>query len=251
MKQSRRTFITKLSKGSAAAAVVSPLTFEALGNPTKIDPANFTFLFQGDSITDGNRTRNNDWNHILGHGYMYLIASRLWFDKTEAGYKFLNRGISGNKVTDLAKRWQTDTLDLKPNVLSILVGVNDAHSVVRDQNPESAALFEETYRKLLTDTKQSLHDVVLVLCEPFILPVGKVKNNVELWNEEIQKRQIVVKRLASEFQAIFVPFQKYFDEATEKAPADFWCWDGIHPMPVGHELMARVWIKEVSKKLKL
>jgi lysophospholipase L1-like esterase len=251
MKQSRRTFIAKLGQGSVTAAVVSPMTLEGLGSPTKIDSTNFTFLFQGDSITDGNRTRNNDWNHILGHGYMYLIASKLWFDNTESGYKFLNRGISGNKVTDLAKRWQTDTLDLKPNVLSILVGVNDAHSVIRNQNPESAELFEETYRKLLTETKQSLPEVIFVLCEPFILPVGKVNDNTELWYGEIRKRQAIVKKLASEFQAIFVPFQKHFDEATEKAPADFWCWDGIHPMPVGHELMARIWIKEVSKKIKL
>lgn len=64
----------------------------------------FTFLFQGDSITDGNRTRNNDWNHVMGHGYQYIIASRLWYDFPEKGFHFFNRGISGNKVSDLALR---------------------------------------------------------------------------------------------------------------------------------------------------
>lgn len=72
-----------------------------------------TFLFQGDSITDGNRSRNNDWNHVMGHGYQYIIASKLWYDFPKKGFNFFNRGISGNKVTDLAARWQQDTLELK------------------------------------------------------------------------------------------------------------------------------------------
>lgn len=249
MKNSRRAFISKLGQGGLMLAAQPSL--DGLALQDKIDPKNFTMLFQGDSITDGNRTRNNDWNHILGHGYMYLIASRLWFDKPEAGYNFINRGISGNKVSDLAKRWQTDTLDLKPNLLSILVGVNDTHSVIRNQNPESAEVFEETYRNLLTETKKNLPDVVLVLCEPFILPVGMVNQSSDLWYAEIKKRQAIVKKLANEFQTIFVPFQQCFDKATEKTPANFWCWDGIHPMPAGHELMARTWIEEVSKKVNI
>jgi len=249
MKNSRRAFISKLGQGGLILAAQPSL--DGLEIKGKIDPKNFTMLFQGDSITDGNRTRNNDWNHILGHGYMYLIASRLWFDKPEAGYNFINRGISGNKVSDLAKRWQTDTLDLKPNLLSILVGVNDTHSIIRNQNPESAEVFEETYRNLLTETKKNLPDVVLVLCEPFILPVGMVNQNSDLWYAEIKKRQAIVKKLANEFQTIFVPFQQCFDKVIEKAPANFWCWDGIHPMPAGHELMARTWIEEVSKKVKI
>jgi hypothetical protein len=64
----------------------------------------FTFLFQGDSITGGNRTRDNDWNHMMGHGYAYLIANGLWYDYIDEGFHFFNRGVSGNKVTDLATR---------------------------------------------------------------------------------------------------------------------------------------------------
>ena len=80
-------------------------------------------LFQGDSITGGNRGRNTDPNHILGHGYQALISSRYGADLPERHLTFMNRGISGNTVSALTRRWQTDTIDLKPDVLSILIGV--------------------------------------------------------------------------------------------------------------------------------
>jgi lysophospholipase L1-like esterase len=209
-----------------------------------------TFLFQGDSITDGNRTRNNDWNHVMGHGYQYIIASKLWYDFPKRNLHFFNRGISGNKITDLAARWQKDTLDIKPDVLSILVGINDAFAFFNGNKDYSAANYENDYSALLQQTKRQLPNVKLVLCEPFILPVGKVK---EKWNEysgELVKRQQIVKRLSEEFDAIFVGFQTAFNKALSKAPAEYWIWDGIHPMPAGHELMAREWLKTVSKKIK-
>lgn len=135
-------------------------------------------LFQGDSITDGNRGRNTDPNHILGHGYQFSIGSRLGADYPEKKYVFYNRGISGNKIIDLEKRWQTDTLDLKPDVLSILVGVNDASSMVFDWPPAvSVEKYEETYQVLLEETKAAFPNILFVLCEPFILSVGKVKEN--------------------------------------------------------------------------
>src|SRR5688572_7127052 len=132
----------------------------------------FTFMFQGDSITDGNRTRNNDWNHVMGHGYAYTIASKLWYEFPEKGFHFFNRGISGNKVTDLAARWQTDTLDLKPDVLSILIGINDVSAFIAGNKAYVAEQYEQDYRNLLKQTWQQLPNVQLVLGEPFILPVG-------------------------------------------------------------------------------
>src|SRR5690242_17694491 len=125
--KNRRAFLQQaLTAGVAAALVPKPLQ----ARPADHDGDNFTFLFQGDSITDGNRTRNNDWNHIMGHGYQYIIASKLWFDFPKKRLHFLNRGISGNKVTDLAARWQKDTIELKPDVLSILVGINDISAFI-------------------------------------------------------------------------------------------------------------------------
>jgi len=211
---------------------------------------NCIFLFQGDSITDGNRTRNNDWNHVMGHGYAYLIASRLWFDFPPKKFHFFNRGISGNKVTDLAQRWQQDTIDIKPNVLSILVGINDVDAAINGNKDFTAESYENDYRTLLTQTKQQLPDVELVICEPFILPVGRVKDKWAEFEQETAARQVLAKKLAVEFNAIFVPLQDTFNQALKRAPADYWIWDGIHPMPGGHELIAREWIKQVGKKLK-
>ena len=92
--------------------------------------------------------------------------------------------------------------------------------------------------------------VQFILCEPFILAVGKVKDKWDDYSTELKKRQASVLRLSQEFDAIFVSFQSAFDKALPRAPAEYWIWDGIHPMPAGHELMAREWLHHVSKKLK-
>jgi lysophospholipase L1-like esterase len=208
-------------------------------------------LFQGDSITDGNRGRTTDPNHIMGHGYAFSIASRVGADFPEKKYQFYNRGISGNKVIDLASRWQTDTLDLKPDILSILVGVNDSSSVVfHSESVVSVQKYEETYQSLLDQTKASFPDIIFVLCEPFILPVGRVKENWDAYHADIIKRQAVVRKLAEQYNAVFVGFQEVFDKACDKATAEYWIWDGVHPTVAGHELMAREWLKQVGKRIK-
>lgn len=210
-----------------------------------------TFLFQGDSITDGNRTRNIDWNHVLGHGYQYIIACKLWYDFPKKGFHFFNRGVSGNKMTDLAERWQNDTLNIRPDVLSILIGINDTSAFVSGNRLFTAESYESGYRALLQQTKEALPNVALVLCEPFVLKAGsKVTENWEAYFSEVEKRRQAVQKLSEEFDAVFVPFQEAFNNALSKAPADYWIWDGIHPMPAGHELMAREWMHRVSKKLK-
>jgi lysophospholipase L1-like esterase len=90
----------------------------------------------------------------------------------------------------------------------------------------------------------------LVLCEPFILPVGKVRDRWTDYLNEVQNRQAVVRELAAKYDAVHISFQSAFDKALVKAPAEHWIWDGIHPMPAGHELMAREWIRQVSRKIK-
>jgi len=207
-------------------------------------------LFQGDSITDGNRGRNTDPNHIMGHGYAFSIASRVGADYPNKRYQFYNRGISGNKVNDLEDRWQTETIDLKPDILSILVGVNDSSSVVLKREPAiSVEKYEETYAAMLEQTKTAFPGILFVLCEPFILKVGRVAENWEAYHSDIIQRQAVVRKLVAKFDAVFVGFQEVFDKACEKAPADYWIWDGVHPTVAGHELMTREWIKQVEKRI--
>lgn len=250
MPHSRRDFI---KKAGLTGLVIPAISVSDIGsknlNPQINKTNDLTFLFQGDSITDGNRGRNNDPNHIMGHGYAFSIASRLGADFPDKRLKFINKGISGNKVTDLAKRWQSDTLDLKPDVLSILIGVNDTASVVKQrENPVNPELFEETYKTLLDQTKEKFPKILFVLGEPFILPVG-TNNDWKLWETDIAKRRSIVQQLAEKYTGVYVKYQNLFNDSLKKAAPEYWIWDGIHPTVAGHELMAREWIKQVSKKL--
>ena len=210
---------------------------------------NYTILFQGDSITDGGRSRNNDWNHLMGHGYVYIASSKLWYQYPDTKFKIYNRGVSGNTVIDLEKRWEADTLALKPDLLSVLIGINDVYKFIKGDTTQTSELFETTYHKLLSTTKSHFPDIQFVLCEPFMLPVGTVKDKFELYTAEIKKRQAIVKKMSTEFNAIFIPMQQLFNEMLKRAPADYWIWDGIHPMPAGHELMAMHWMDQVQRKL--
>ena len=249
---SRRKFIKGIAlTGVAAVCLPEMSVFAGETNAIQKLKDGAVILFQGDSITDGNRGRTADPNHILGHGYQFSIGSRLGANYPEKKYVFYNRGISGNKVIDLEKRWQSDTLDLKPDVLSILVGVNDSSSVVVHWEPVvTVEKYEETYQSLLVQTLAKFPEIVFVLCEPFILPVGRVKENWDTYHSDIVQRQAVVRKLASKYNAVFVAFQEVFDQACEKASADYWIWDGVHPTVAGHELMAREWIRQVEKRIK-
>lgn len=162
---------------------------------------------------------------------------------------FINRGVSGNKVADLADRWQTDTLDLKPDVLSILIGINDVLAIVKNRSTPTIDGFRSTYRQLLERTRIALPDTLIVLCEPFMLPLGWTLEKPEIWKTELEPRRQIVRELAGQFNALFVNLQQPFIEACRKAPAKYWIWDGVHPMPAGHELIARQWLSVVKNSL--
>jgi len=215
-----------------AMLLISPLTTLHAAEPIAAFTPGARILFQGDSITDGNRGRSADPNHILGHGYVFIIAAKYGAAFPDLKLDFINRGVSGNTVLDLEKRWQKDTLDLKPDVLSILIGVNDSGRGVKlDQ-------YEQVYDKLITQTKAANPKIKLVLCAPFVKPTGKI-------NEDIRKRQEIVSKLAKKHGAALVHFQPVFDEAAKRAPADYWIWDNVHPTYRGHQLMADEWERVV------
>ena len=187
----------------------------------------------------------------MGHGYAFAVSSRIAADFAENNFTFYNRGISGNKLPDLQNRWEADTLALKPDVLSILIGINDVYAIVHDpKDAQSTEEFESGYRKLLQQTKTAIPDVLLVLGLPFVYRVAEVKDKWETWSTEVEKRKEVVEKLAKEFDAVLVDYLSVFDGAIKRRSADYWVWDGIHPTIAGHELMAREWLKQVSQRLK-
>jgi len=204
-------------------------------------------LFQGDSITDGGRGRTEDLNHILGHSYPYIISSKLGHEYAELQPKFINRGISGNRVSDLYARWNEDAISLQPDLISILIGVNDAWRIMSRQPSGATDRFERAYRHLLAETREVLTDTALVLLEPFILKVGATAQNWEEWRSKLDHYGEVVRGLSREFGAVFVPLQEAFNQAAERVDASYWLWDGVHPTAAGHHLIAEEWLKVVGQ----
>lgn len=199
-------------------------------------------LFQGDSITDAGRDRNDqaaNQHHSLGHGYVALAAAHLLGEYPAASYRCYNRGISGNKVFQLADRWDEDSLDLQPDVLSILIGVNDFWHAMDGGYDGTVEVYERDYRNLLDRTKAALPDVTLILGEPFAVEGGSAID--ERW-AEFDAYRAAAKRIADDYADAWIPYQSVFDEALRKAPAEYWCPDGVHPSMPGNHLMAQAWL---------
>ncbi len=255
----RRSFL----KGSAVATGAASLgtvarAQEPTRNPGGVDGYTYRLpafkkgsrlLFQGDSITDMKWGRNQaDRNHYLGHSYVYLIAARLGVDMPEPGLEFFNRGVSGNTVVNLKQRWQKDAIDMKPDLLSILIGTND----VSRAGPKGVNLetWETDYRGLLDAGRKANPELRLVLLDPFVLPVGRLAKK-EAWDfrrNGIDKLNTIVGKLADDYDAVHIKTQDIFNDAATAVDPAHWMWDGIHPLPQGHELIARHWIQEVSAR---
>ena len=202
-------------------------------------------LFQGDSITDTGRSREVEAtaNFGLGTGYALMAAAELLANEPEKDWQIYNRGISGNRVVELYARWKIDALNLRPDILSILIGVNDTWHEKNRQNGVEVPRYEQVYRMLLQWTKEVLPETKLVLMEPFVLVTGAVE---EEWVEDIDARREVVKKLAGEFDAVFLPLQDMFKEACKVAPMTYWLRDGVHPTAAGHKLITDAWLKATA-----
>jgi lysophospholipase L1-like esterase len=253
---SRRNFLRNAFIGTAGiAAIPSILAASGTSNPGNLKMIDDllkqgdVILFQGDSITDAGRDREaKDPNNqrALGGGYAFLAAADLLNIFASKDLKIYNKGISGNKVFQLADRWQTDCLDLNPAVLSILIGVNDYWHKHDGHYDGTVAIYENDYRALLKRTKAALPNVKLVICEPFAVLGCKAVD--QTWFPEFDGYRAVAKKMADEFEAIFIPYQEIFANATKVALPTYWTGDGVHPSIAGGKLMAEAWLKFVFGK---
>ncbi|TWT86269.1 GDSL-like Lipase/Acylhydrolase [Pseudobythopirellula maris] len=205
-----------------------------------------TVLFQGDSITDAGRKRDHkepNQHATLGDGYALIAATQTLVARPEAAIEFHNRGVSGNKVHQLADRWQEDCLDLKPDVVSILIGVNDIWHWLNGHYDGTVETYRDDYRKLLDRTREELPGMKLVICEPFVLKTGAVTDK---WFPTFDGFRETAREIADDYADVWVPFQSVFDKAAEVAEAKQWLRDGVHPSPYGAALMADAWLRAVN-----
>jgi lysophospholipase L1-like esterase len=247
---SRRSFLKKAAIGSLIAASIPEIVSASMaGRGTKkIKLAkDNVILFQGDSITDAGRNKEDMSNNnvrALGSGYAMLAGASLLQVYAPLNLKIYNKGISGNKVYQLAERWDKDCLDLKPDVLSILIGVNDFWHKLNGNYNGTIEIYRNDYIALLERTKKALPNVKLIVCEPFAVPGVKAVD--DKWFPDFYGYQKVSREIAEKFGAVFVPFQKVFDEAIKLAPGAYWTGDGVHASFAGAQLMAEAWEEAIK-----
>lgn len=246
----RRDFIKKASVAGILSVVVPQIVSQAFAadNLKKIVlKKEDVVLFQGDSITDAGRKRTDataNSTSALGAGYAFIAASEMLYRHADKNLKIYNKGISGDKVPELIKRWPADCTDLAPNVLSILVGVNDFWAITKHGYTGTVEQFKTGYSELLASTKQRFPDLKIILGEPFA--VKGVKEVDEKWYPAFDRYRQVVRELAHDFGTSFIAYQSVFDKAQQQAPGSYWTIDGVHPTLAGAQLMAQAWLQAVK-----
>ncbi|MCD8042297.1 MAG: SGNH/GDSL hydrolase family protein [Tannerellaceae bacterium] len=252
---SRREFLKKGVIAAAGTLLIPEIAKAAVQSQPETAASKITLkkdaviLMQGDSITDAGRKRedvNCNTQDQLGNGYSLFIAGQLLSKHADKQVKIYNRGISGNKVYQLRDRWEIDCLAFHPDVLSILIGVNDYWHTLGGGYKGTVETYENDYRALLHYTKQKFPNIQLVIGEPFIVNGGSAIEE-HRWTAFDEYRK-VAKKLAGEFNAVFVPYQAAFDAALKQAPARYWAYDGVHPDLPGRQLMANTWLEATGLK---
>ncbi len=201
-----------------------------------------TFIILGDSITDC--SRNRDDIDSMGMGYPAVVAATIGTQYPQK-FRFINEGISGDRIVDVYSRIKRDILNQKPDYLSILIGVNDVWHELNDENGVAAPKFEKIYSMLIEEIKEELPEIKIFLLEPFVTPGTGTDKYIDTFRSEIKLRSEAVQRIADKYNLTFIPLQCVFDEAMTKAPASYWTRDGVHPSTEGHGLIANELIKAV------
>ena len=201
-----------------------------------------TILFQGDSITDAGRQKEDDTNYNLGYGYATLVKAEIGLDYL-GKYDFYNRGISGNRIVDLYARIKKDILNLKPDIMSILIGVNDVWHEFSNNNGINTEKYFKIYSMLIEEIKAELPDIKIIILEPFVLNGTGTCDYYAQFREDVESKAKKAKLIAEKYNLSFVPLQKLFDDAAKNVPSSVLLEDGVHPTAIGHEIIKREWIK--------
>ena len=243
----RRKFIGQ----SAIGLIGIPAIIKAANSSTSFNfstAEKTTILFQGDSITDAGRRKDHYYANDasgMGLGYVHQIVTSLLGQHPTKNLKCYNRGISGHKVFQLANRWEDDCLQLQPDILSVLIGVNDFWHTLTHNYKGTAEVYEKDFRSLLDRTKKALPNLKLIIAEPFVVRGTAIIE--EKWYPAFSAYQKASRQVATDYGAAFIPLQTIFDKALEVAPVSYWCPDGVHPSLAGAYLMAEAWLATLEE----
>ncbi|MET0788466.1 MAG: SGNH/GDSL hydrolase family protein [Cellulomonas sp.] len=192
-------------------------------------------LLTGDSITDWGRDRADPTS--LGNGYAGIVAALAGARRPDLDLTFLNRGVGGDTSGMLRARWEQDAVALEPTVVSIMIGINDTWRRYDAGIPTSTDEYEENLRAIASTASR------LVLVEPFLVPVRAGQHT---WREDLDPRLAVVRRVAADHRAVLVPADGLFAAAAVRTTPEAWAYDGVHPTPAGHGLLAEAWLRAVG-----
>lgn len=198
-------------------------------------------LFQGDSITDMGRNREDI--HNLGNGYPKYVAEYLQNMYPNIEFEFVDLGIGGNRTCDLVARLQSDFIDIQPDIVSILVGINDTWRRFDSNDPTSPEQFEANYRKILTEIKEKTHAKIIIL-EPYLLDVPEREGIY--FREDLSEKIFITRRLAREFADVYIPLDGLFAAASIYEDPHYWTADGIHPTDAGAEYIADYYVDAIT-----
>ena len=223
-------------------------------------------VFIGDSVTDGGWGRScdlgrpsaernhKDQNHIYGHGYMMMCAAHYEAVQPARDWHFFNRGISGDDLLRIEARWDDDVVALRPDVLSMMEGINDVYLHMRNHAGEEFdfAGWESRYRALLDRAREANPDLRIMLGTPFIARVERRNESADYDSCEaaVWRLAEIVTRIAADYDAVVLRYDELFaglELVYPSVPVSHWIWDGIHPTMAGHRMMADLWIENFDK----
>lgn len=206
--------------------------------------ANATILFQGDSITDAGRGSSPDG---LGSGYVSMIRAILTAKSDVHQYQIINRGIGGDRTAELLARWKADCTDLKPDLLSVMIGVNDVWRIGGEWNGQKFIPFEEYCANVRELMKQARAAGIANIA--LMSPSAISDNTDPLFCGHLDQRADFIKALCAEINAIYVPIREAQKQAFRLYPEVKWTTDGCHPTAAGHALFAQTWVDTLALAL--
>ena len=202
-------------------------------------------LFQGDSVTDAGRDRSDP--HDMGNGYPRYASAMIQDSFPDTVLEFVNLGIGGNRTEHLVERLETDFIEIQPDIISIMIGVNDVWHHYSHGIETSDEQFEQNYRAVLDAIKTRTSARILMI-QPFLLET--VDPAKQAYTEELARKQAIVKKLADEYADAYLPLDEILHAETEEEPA-YYAADGVHPTPDGACFIGEAYLGAIAKLIEL